>query len=328
MKNKIKIFKYIELVLVFLSATAIWYLADNLFKSPQNSNWSWIMPCVVLFFIVWSLGSIIIRSQKLFMGATFLALLSQVVFTRDVGSLLIIFVSLLFLYIARKFIKHEIGARLKVDIWNYLRIGRRFIVLAIALMLAGQYYFSDSAQVVSENLPKTRINYSQGGFMARVISLVDPSLIKENKESVTVDEFILNKLNEESRYSQNPSIMAAYNNMAPNQKYLLLDEGRNDISMMVERNVSGDEKMVDIFLEIINNKINSLLNIDMGYMDKNLPVAHLIITAALFLAVMGTGMFLSLIFILLAVIIFKALVFFEVLSIDKRAVNMDVIKIG
>ncbi|KKP67093.1 MAG: hypothetical protein UR66_C0003G0014 [Candidatus Moranbacteria bacterium GW2011_GWE1_35_17] len=328
MKTKIKIFKYAELVLIFLSATFTWRMADSLFKAADGSNWSWVMIFITAFFIIWSLGAIVIRDTRLFLGATILALLAQLFFTRNIGSLLVVVVSFLLLYLARIFIRQEIKLRLKVDIWNYLRVGRRFLIFAIALMLAGQYYFSSSTQIASENLPKMKFNYSQGGFMTKVVSLADPNLIKENNEAVTVDEFILNKFEEELRVAGKLNSGIISNDMLYGQRDVLLKESRKDISKMVEREVAGDEKMVDIFLEVIGNKLDSLLNINAGYMDKNMPVAHLIFTVAIFLAIMGTGMILSLVFIFMVAVVFRTLILLGLLAIDEKAVNMEVIRIG
>jgi len=86
--------------------------------------------------------------------------------------------------------------------------------------------------------------------------------------------------------------------------------------------------MVDIFLEVIGNKLDSLLNINAGYMDKNMPVAHLIFTVAIFLAIMGTGMILSLVFIFMVAVVFRTLILLGLLAIDEKAVNMEVIRIG
>ncbi|MFA6183712.1 MAG: hypothetical protein WC682_01265 [Parcubacteria group bacterium] len=328
MKEKIKIFKYFGLALIILTGTAIWYFANKLFSVDYLNNWSGVLIAVALFFVGWSLGAIIIRDKKLFLGATFISLITQLFFTKNIKSFLIIGISFLILWLARKYIRKEIKMRLKIDTWNYLRIGRRFIILTIALMLAGQYFFSINPQIKSENLPRLKLYSSQGSFVTRVVSFVQPDLIKENREAVTVDEFIIDKFNDDPLASKRFGSNVDFGNIDYNLREAILKEGRNDVAKMIGRDVQGDEKMVDIFLGIINNKIDDFLNVNVGYMNKDMPIAQLIFTVAIFLAIMGMGMIMSVFLIFLVAIVFRGLIFVGMLSIDKKAVNMEVIKIG
>lgn len=326
MKKELKIFKYFELGLIFLSAISVWYLADRVFKTSYD-NWSWLVFFALLFFVCWSLGSIILRNNRMFLGVTLVALLSQIIFTRNIGTLVVVLISFLLLYLARIFIRQEIKLRLKVDIWNYLRVGRRFLVVALALMIAGQYYFSSNPQVTLESIPKLKFEQGKGGFMTKIVSLIDPSLIKENNEPVTVDEFIINEFNEDPLASKRFGRDLKFNNLDFNQRAVVLASGKENISEMVGRDVGGDEKMVDIFLEIVNNKINTVSSINIESIDKEMPLSHLIFTLAIFVLIMGSGMLVSWILIPIIFIIFKLLVFSGVLSVDRKAVNMEIIKI-
>ena len=328
MKNKIKIFKYLELLFIFLTAMTIWYLADKLFINAYLNNWSWIIVAFSVFFVAWSLGAVVIRDKKTFLAVTLIALLGQLVFTRSIMSVLVMIVSFTLLWAARVFIRKEIKMRLKVDIWNYLRVGRRFLVLALALMIAGQYYFSNDVQIASENLPKLKFNHNQENFLSRIVSFVDPSLIKENNEAISVDEFVVKKFNDDPLAPKRIGAEAGFDNINYNQREAILKGGRDDISKMVERPVAGDEKMIDIFLEVINNKVDDVLNVSVGYVDKDMPVAHLIFTIAIFLVIMGSGMLASVILIFVVAIIFRLLIVVNLLAIDKKAVNMETIKIN
>lgn len=328
MKNKIKIFKYFELLLIFLTAMTIWYLADKLFSSSHLNNWSWIIVAFSVFFVTWSLGAVILRDKKTFLAITLISLLGQIVFTRSIISILVIIIAFALLWAARIFIRKEIKMRLKIDIWNYLRVGRRFFVLALALMIAGQYYFSNDVQIASENLPKLKFNHNQESFLTKVVSFVDPSLIKENNEAISVDEFVIKKFNDDPLASKRIGAGSGFDSINYNQQEVILKGGRDDISKMVERPVAGDEKMIDIFLEVINNKVDEVLNVSVGYVDKDMPVAHLIFTIAIFLVIMGSGMLASVILIFVVAVIFRLLLITDLLSIDKKAVNMETIKIN
>lgn len=326
MKNKI--LKYFELFTIVFLATVIWYLASRLFGSAHLNNWGWITAAMAVFFVVWALGAIIIRDTKVFLGITFLSLVIQLIFTKSWQSLIVVVIAFLSLWVARKFTRDEMKMRLRVDIWNYLRVSRRFLVLALALMLAGQYYFSNDSQIASENLPKLKFDHGQEGLMSKIVSIVDPSLIKENNEAITIDEFIINKFNKDPLASKRFGAEAGFDSINYNQQEVILRGGREDVAKMAERTVTGDEKMIDIFLEIINNKIDDFLNVSVGYVDKDMPVTHLIFTVAIFLAIMGSGMLLSVFLTFVVALVFRVLIFAGLLSIERKAVNMEVVKIG
>ncbi|MFZ2154153.1 MAG: hypothetical protein WAV16_02880 [Candidatus Moraniibacteriota bacterium] len=324
---KKKIFKVLCLAAVLFSALAVWYLVDKLFNQAYLSSWPWLIFFVAVFFITWLIGAIVLRDGKLFLGITMLALLSQLIFTKSFESLGIIFVAQAVLWIARKFIRKEIKMRLKLDIWNYLRVGRRFFILAIALMLAGQYYFTSNTQMVSENFPKFKINHNQSGLLLKIIAWVDPNLIKPDGQAVNVNEFIINKFNQDPLTSKKMGMVVDFNNVNYNQQAVILAEGKSNISRMVEREVGEEEKMVDIFLEITNNKLDDFMSVNIGYVDKDMPITHLIFTVAIFLAIMGTGMLVSVFLVIFIVGLFRFLIIIGLLSINKKAVNMEVIKI-
>lgn len=314
------IFKYLELASIVISALAIWFLVNKLFSVSYLNNWGWIIFFISIFFIVWSLGAIIIRDKWIFLGATFLGLATQLIFVWHWGIAVVIAVSFLALWLGRKVIRDEMRSRIKIDIWNYLRVGRRLFIFAIALMLAGQYYFFTNPQIESGNLPKFKLNTKQDGLLIKIISSVDPDLFKQNGELSTVDEFVFQKFKKDN--------LLDVDKIDDFQKENILNEGRSGVSKMAERTVDGEEKMMNVFVEILNKKVDDFLSLNAGYLDQDMPVMHLVFTLVIFLAVSTTGMIISLFLILLVGIIFKLLVLMGLLSIDKKAVNMEIVRIG
>ena len=318
---KKRIFKYLELAIIFLSAISIWWLADKLFSSTYLNNWGWIIFFISTFFIAWFLGVLVIRDKRIFFAITFLGLFFQLLFTRSGESLMIILLAFVALFLAGRAVQREMRQRVKIDIWNSLRVGRYFFIFAIALMLAGQYYFYNNPQMESGNLPKIGLGGSRDGLMVKVITSTDPDLIKRGGDFTTVDEFVFEKFRRDNiDFFQGRQLTEI-------QRTEILEKGREDISKMAERDVVGDEKMINVFVEILNNQLDDFLNIDAGYMDKEMPVMHLIFSLVIFLAVYGTGMIVSWFLVLTVAGIFRFLVWIKLLSIDKKAVNMEIIRI-
>jgi len=152
------------------------------------------------------------------------------------------------------------------------------------------------------------------------MSIVDPDLFNQNGELSTVDEFVFQKFKKDNLYN--------VDKIDDFQKENILNEGRSSVSKMTERTVGGEEKMMNVFVEILNKKVDDFLSLNTGYLDQDMPVMHLVFTLIIFLTVSTTGMILSLFLILLVGIIFKLLVLVGLLSIDKKAVNMEIVQMG
>jgi hypothetical protein len=326
---KKKIFKYAEAIIIVVAAAVVWYLADKIFAQVYLNNWGWLIFASSTFFIFWSLGAMIFRDRRVFLGMTFVALCSQLIFIQEVGIFLIILISFLILSLARWIIRKEIKSRLEVNIWDSLRVGKRLFILTIALMLASQYYFFDTPQIESKNLPKIKIgSEQQGGYMKKIIAMIDADVFDSSGDSLTVNEFVLKKAENKKTDTENKGYLVNNVKLDNFQKEILLESGRGDIAKMAEREVFADEKIVDIFVEILNKKIDDLLNLNVGYINQDIPVMHLVFTLAIFLAVFSAGMMISFIWIFLVKIILLMLVEIGLLSVDKKAVNMEILKIN
>lgn len=334
MKNKKRIFKYLELALIFLSAFSIWWLADKLFSVSHLNNWSWIILFISTFFVAWFLGALVIRDKRFFLLVTLSGLLLQLFFTRNINSVLIIIISFLALYWARKTVRDEMRIRRRIGIWSSLRVGRHFFVFAVALMLSGQYYFFNDPQIESGNLPKLGVGSGRDGLMVKIITLTDTDLLRQDGGFATVDEFVFEKFRgsdmdlrgsnedgEEYKSLRSRDLTEA-------QKENIIKKGRDDISKMAEREVGGDEQMLNVFVEILNNRVDDFLNINVGYLDQEMPVMHLVFSVILFLAIYGTGTMVSWFLVFIVAIVFRFLVTVGLLSIEKKAVNMEIIKIS
>lgn len=329
------ILKYFGLAIIFFSALSVWWLVDRIFSASFLDNWRWVIFSISIFFVSWFLGAIIIRDRKLFLGVTFLALASQLIFIRHWEVLIIILISFLALFLTRKVIRRELRSRLKISIWTSLRGGRYFFILVVALMLAGQYYFFENPQIESENLPKVKIDSQTDNFMIKIIALADDDLSNGEGGLATVDEFLFKKIQREedsilSKESENSKSknLGSNTELSEYQKEMILSKERENVSKMLEREVAGDEMMLDVFLEIINKKADDFINLNLGYVDQDMPIMHLVFALAIFLAVFGTGTLVSLFLVFLVAVVFRIMIELGLLSIEKKAVNMEIVKVS
>ncbi|HFC77024.1 MAG TPA: hypothetical protein ENJ27_02240 [Candidatus Moranbacteria bacterium] len=332
-KMKRKIVKYTELSLVVIFAFLLWQSANKIIQTSQTESWWQPIIFFALFFISWSLGAILVKSKGLFLGTYMLALFSVLFFTTNIFLLGIIILSSSILWIGRSVVRDELDSRIKISVWNSLRLGRRFFVFAIALILTGQYYFGVSQLDKNRTLPEFKISSRQSQWITKALSQFDPAFKSSNNKAMTVDDFILNKMANDKNYINSINLENNFDKklipkigFEKDTKQAIIEKGRESISKMVERTVSGDEKIMDIFSEIINNKINNFANVNIGYVDQNIPIMHWVFTGLLFLSIISIGMFLSPFLIILTWILFETMVRLKFIAVDKKMIEVEIIK--
>ena len=336
---KKQIIKYTELLLTIVLAFLLWWSANRIVQSPQTENWWQPIVFFSLFFILWSLGAVLIKKTWLFFAVTGISLLSALFWTQKIGYFFVIILAVFFLVVGRQVVREELNSRIKISIWNSLRLERRFFVLAVALMLTGQYFFGVNQLNANKELPEFKISNNQAKLITKIFAKFDPTFKTNNIGTMTVDEFILQKMSDGEDGMVGANIenykniipknynLADVNNstFAKSQKELLLQKGRESFSKMVERKVNGDEKILDIFSEIINNKIGKFANNNIGYVDQNIPIMHWVFTLLLFLTIFSLGMFLSPFLIMLTWLLFKFMVAVGFISIKRKVAEVEIV---
>ncbi len=332
---KRQVIKYAELLLVIIFAFLLWQSANRIIQTSQTENWLQPIIFFSLFFICWSLGAILIKNNRLFFGVSMLALIIPLIFTANIFLFGVIIVSGVILWTGKKVVQNELKLRIKISVWNSLRLERRFFVFAIALILTGQYYFGVNQLDTNKTLPEFKINSQQTRWATKILSKFDPSFKSgDNTEEITVDDFILKKINQDENSANivdvKNDIPLGYivdnDSIEKLKKQSILKEGRESISKMVEHKITGNEKMMDIFSEIINKKINKFMNVNVGYVDQNIPIMHWIFTGLLFLSIVSIGMFLSPFLIMLTWLLFKIMISVKFVSVGKKMIEVEVIE--
>lgn len=324
-----QITKYGESLLVVLTATLLWWSAEAIIKTPQSESWFWPLIFFSLFFIAWSLASVLIKNKGLFIVISLTSLATSLLWLQSWGYIAFITVALFSLYSGWRIAQRELSLRVKISIWNSLRLERRLFIFAISLLLAGQYFFMVGQTDANKTLPMIKISDKQAKYLTQIISKFDPGLKSQrNINEITVDEFILqNAGNVSKEYSnQYQSITPEQKKMLDeNKRRLILQKGRENFSKMLERKVAGNEKVLDVFTEIVNHKINNFADNSIGYLDQSIPLTHLIFSGLLFLTIFSLGMLVSPLLIMLTWLLFESMVTVGLVAIEKKMAEVEVI---
>ncbi len=321
-----QITKYIELVAIFATAVSLWWSANRIIQTPEPENWWLPISFFSLFFITWSLGSLLIKNSWLFFAVSFLSLATSLFWTREIIFGFVVAIALLSLWSGRKLARDEMSSRIKISIWNPLRLERRFFVFAVTLLLVGQYFFAVGKNEASSALPEFKIGDSQAKYITKVLSKFDPAL-KSNKalDEMTVDDFILQNMSQDDNIDYSLISGKEKELIMQKNKELILQKGRENFSKMLERKVAGDEKILDVFTEIVNIKIGKFADNNVGYLDQKIPIVHWIFSGLLFVTIFSLGMFFSPLLILLTWLLFKFMIAIGMVEIDHKSAEVEVI---
>lgn len=343
---KKQILKYSLILLTLIISFYSWRSVNEAINVSGSSDW--LVPAMwfSFLFIIFSLSTILIK-EKYILALLFPAsLLLSCVFILSVAHLIIIIFSSLLLFLASLRIKKDLNLNVKINLWKSVRMGRILIIVALSIVITGQYYFSVKDFGASVLIPQLKPSDITNRLTAKVISMVSPEIKISEDEDMTVDQFILQSQKKgmedqaismdkiiEDQFDKNipPAQMeevkkeALKNINSPNNESMILEESRKQLSEIAGKELVGNEKISEIISEMINNKINNFLGVSMEN-PKEAPLIPIALAIIIFLTVISLGSFLSPLWILLAVIIFAILVKTKMVQIKKVPVEMEVIK--
>jgi hypothetical protein len=205
-----------------------------------------------------------------------------------------------------------------------LRLGRRLFVAAITLVVIGGFLMPVLLSGEKRALPLISIGEKQIGMIGKVIAIFDPNLDAKKSVKMTVDEYIL-KQQANSMDSNESGLRgkAIPEGFATIERRTILVAGRTSISKLVERDVGGDEKIMSIFVEVINGKINNYFNTEVSQASGFAP---LLFSALSFFAIFSIGSFITSLLTFLVAVIFKLLLLTKLVNLGTKEVQVEVIE--
>lgn len=112
--------------------------------------------------------------------------------------------------------------------------------------------------------------------------------------------------------------------MSPDIKQNVIEEWKKELSKTAGLEVTGDEKVVDVFLVIINSKINNLAEVKSG--NEKSAILPLVFAMILFLSLMPLGSFVSRFWTILAAAIFWVMRRFGWVKVEMETKEAEVIR--
>lgn len=315
---------------------------EKIIRTFEAENWSQPLLFFTLFFVTWSLGIILAKDNGWLRLSALAPLFAGLYFVFDWRHLIVIVLAGMLAWLAIIYIKKEVDSRVTISIWNSLRVGRRFFIIAVALIIASHYYFNHPEQgSETSSVPEIKIGQQQTWLATKIISFIDPDIDTSEIDSLTIDDFIKRKVNiEEQKESLQIEEQLRPEGEIPNgiwdgltgginidklEEEIILNENRKGISEVVGKEVKGNEKMIDIVTDLINSRVNEIFIPKKDYSGSNGLVIPWVIASIIFLTVASFGMFVSPLLIFIAWVLFKILIGFKLVTIEKKETMMEII---
>lgn len=324
MINKKDSVKYIFAGLAVASSLFLWIIIDGLVNTATSENW--VLPAA-LFSAVFTLwATVVMLEESKIKLAVFSGVLCGVglLLAQDTLLILSVVTGTVVMFFGAMAIRDSMFNRIKISIWTSLRLGRRFFVMAIVVVIVGGFLMPVLLSGKGRSLPILNIEDGKFRIFSKTLALVDPSIEFEELDNLTVDEYVLRqqllamkKAQQDGGLLEGTEIV-----LSEKEKDWLITSGRASVTSLVERRVSGDELIVSVFVEIVNNKINGYFNTGNGVSSEFAPW---VFAGLAFFAILSVGSLLSLISVIVVIGIFKILLLTKVLKIDTKSVEVELI---
>ncbi|MFA6973752.1 MAG: hypothetical protein WC238_03395 [Parcubacteria group bacterium] len=353
------ILKFTLIILALGSSFFAWQSVDAAINVAEASNW--LMPTLWFsaLFIVLALSIVLIKEASLVFLEAFLVLALSLIFAPSFWHGLVILFSFLLLLLAIGRIRNDLHLNIRISLWKTIRTGSTVIVVVLGLVITSQYYFSVKDAPLGKIIPKFKMEGLSSSLTSKIISALNPDFKNLDDKNLTVDQLILEtqkkqleqadggqivpdaqinalidqQLGENIPVQQREALKAQYlqkvkdqqSKMLGENQDLILEQARKQLADMVGVEITGQEKVSDLFSEVINSKINNYIVPNLSG-DKNFPILPIIMTFILFLTVVPLGSFLSPLWILIVSLIFRLLVAAEVVKIKKVMTEVEVLE--
>ena len=321
---KKNITKYLFMLGAILTSIYFWFIISNLVNTTEAENW--LLPVLIfgVMFVFWSLAVLLENKKWKFLLFGAMLILGGGIFTQNILYFIASIVAIGILYLGTIWIHESMDTRIKLSIWMSLRLGRRLFVAAMTLVVVGGFLVPILLSGKERTLPLINIGEEQIGLIGKIVSIFDPNLNAQESVEMTVDEYILKQQGQanDSDNDNNLSYKNNSNGFVDIERRAILTAGRTSVSRLAERDVAGEEKIMGIFAEVINNKINNYFNTDMS---QSSGFAPLLFSALSFFAVFSIGSFVTSFLTFLVSGIFKVLLLTKLVKLGTKEVQVEII---
>jgi hypothetical protein len=323
--------------------------------SQDGSN-EWVAPVIFfsLFFVCFYLSLALIRNLLTLNILVAICLFSSFFFVFEKWHLLLILAGFLLTVSGAYRIHRDMNLNIKINLAKTLTTGKHLILIGFALVLSGQYFFIVKNQDFEKIIPQFINSKYSDIFISKIISILNPEYQKISQEEITVDQFIIQTQQSKAQEAKSELISedqikesiekmgtnfsssakneikenlknnleSVNNKLLENNEKMILEESRKKMEQMVGRELSGNEKISEIFNDIINKKIVDYFRPEIKS-EHGVSLLPLILSIMLFLTIVPFGSVINILWIISVKIIFWIIVKTRIITITRNIVEVE-----
>lgn len=338
--------------LVFLSGLVAFFFVSRAIKIPESSTWIVPMLWISIYMVSVGLAGVVVKNRLAFEMVVALSLLTSLTFAFSWFHLAFTILAIVLILGGLYSLQKDLDLNVKISLWKSLYMGKFKMIMAMAIVVSSQYFFTIKTMEGPVNVPRIDLSEIAGPLLSPLLGIVNPQFAQASKENMTVDEFIIKsqdsqndasdqldslelieanmpagiseKQKELLRQQALAQMSGARSKMLEQNRQLILLEGRKQFSKIAGKDIKGDEKVSNIFIGMINDRINNYFQPDVAGQEKS-DFFPLVLTSILFLTIWPLGSLLSILWFLAIIVIFKVLVKYGLVEIKKVAVEREMI---
>jgi hypothetical protein len=270
----------------FLSYGAFGSVMDAVFSDGASD---FLIPLIWFsaLLTVFSLGTIVWREQSLRVTGVILFLVPSLLFAPGWVHAAVIVFSCLVVFGAELRINQEIRERLRLSLYRSVWTGFSALLFALSLAVSSQFYAHARSLPWEQLVPSFDLAEGTGAWLVRSLGKVNPAVQQLQDENLSVDTFLFEvrdvRITELSEAVGRETIEGIRRAEAARSKL--------ELSRLLGREVSGNERMQDVLSEVVRKKVVAFLSGGVERENLPVPVLPLFLAFLLFLTVYPLGTF-------------------------------------
>jgi hypothetical protein len=265
-----------DLVLAFLvtASGALFFLSVSRVISGVALS-TWIIPSVLAiifcaFLFVFAVTSSV---KRLSMPITIIAFLPSIIFIPVITHISVTVIAMIITIYGLYEMRHALFNMLRIDMSAVIRSGISYVSIALIIVVTSQYYFSIRDN--STNVIFDATEHVQASNMIADLLLSQSGIENVSIETMTVNDFLgFLADNAYEKKTQGPivaqedtGLIIRWANNAGIDLEKIEDDAqgvaiaqmRDNLGSILDRDLTGEEQMVDIFAAIIERQINTIM---------------------------------------------------------------------
>lgn len=324
--------KKISIIIIFFIISLLLGICIAFFSNNAINNSEWLLFSIIatVSIAILMLNILLNPSGKWRVISMFIFLIPMTFFAFSYVNVMFVILAALIMSVSAENIHKSLKNMRIIHIGQAVNIGIGGILIALSIAISGQYFAIISQQKTEDLIPKVN-------EMSVVNNLVEKYILKnEHGGIMTVDNFIkkflktgsfgnLNKLeyfiplNIKSNKDNNleSKIIESVNGALVSTENKMVESVRNNISEKINKKLTGNENIVDVFVEFIQMQLEKIILNNSVFV----LIAPKVFTILLFLILISTSALLKFPIVWISTLLFKLLQLtnlFRIVNVNKK----------